>query len=160
MVEGGGFCMSGSIKLTVDLVPSSSWGANLRKELPKATWDTLRRAQYAKASHVCEICGGRGPRHPVECHEIWEYEDDTGVQMLKGLIALCPDCHSVKHLGFAFVCGRGKQATAHLMKVNGWGPQEAAAYVKVAFAIHAERSSHPWTLDLEWLRTVGVEPPV
>ena len=74
--------------LTVELVPRGQWGANLRSELPKKDWDRLRREQYKKAGYVCEICGGKGSRHPVECHEIWHYDEDTNTQRLDGLIAL------------------------------------------------------------------------
>lgn len=145
--------------LTVELVPSTAWGANLRSELPKKDWDKLRKAQYANAGNRCEICGGKGRKHPVECHEIWDYNDKTHVQTLTGLIALCPPCHRVKHLGFAFVKGRGQEAIAHLMKVNGWSPEDTQHYVEAVFEEHARRSKHRWTLDLEWLRSVGVDPP-
>tara|TARA_Y100000310_G_scaffold194428_2_gene194410 strand:+ start:5346 stop:5843 length:498 start_codon:yes stop_codon:yes gene_type:complete len=145
--------------LTVELVPSTSWGNNLRSRLSKNDWDKLRRAQYAKAGNRCEVCDGRGPRHPVECHEIWSYDDVRCVQTLDGLIALCPDCHKVKHLGFAFVKGKGEQALRHLSRVNDWGEAETVAYADAAFAQHAARSAQQWTLDLEWLRTVGVDPP-
>ena len=36
-------------KLTFQLVPSGCWYANLRSVLPKAEWDRLRRATYARA---------------------------------------------------------------------------------------------------------------
>ena len=84
------------MKLTVELVPRSLWGINLRSELPKSKWDKLRKATYKKANFVCEICGGVGRKWPVECHEIWHYDDENKVQRLDGLIALCPPCHQVK----------------------------------------------------------------
>jgi len=54
-----------------------------------------------KAENLCETCGGCGPQYPVECHEIWNYDDTRLIQKLDGLIALCPDCHEVKHIGLA-----------------------------------------------------------
>jgi hypothetical protein len=145
--------------LTVELVPSSAWGNNLRSKLPKKDWDKIRRAQYQSASNCCEICGGKGHRHPLECHEIWAYDDVGHVQKLEGLIALCPPCHRVKHLGFAFTQGKGDEAIHHMMRVNGWDRRRVAEYVRAAFETHAERSTYRWDLDLEWLRTVGVEVP-
>lgn len=94
------------MKLEIELVPSSSWGNNLRDEanLSRGDWDTLRRGCYERAGHKCEICGGvswrtyGGKRKKiVECHEIWSYEG--GVQRLEGLVALCSKCHRVKHIG-------------------------------------------------------------
>ena len=77
------------MKLTIELVPSTSWGNNLRSEanLSKDRWDTLRRQSYRKAGYRCEICSEKGPTHPVECHEIWHYDDETKTQTLKGLIS-------------------------------------------------------------------------
>lgn len=147
------------MKLTVELVPATSWGDNLRSRLSTQDWDKLRKEQYRKAGYVCEICGGKGPKHPVECHEVWSYDDERHVQKLERLIALCPNCHKVKHLGFAFATGKGPAAVRHLMTVNGWGRAEANRYVEAAFELHSKRSAFPWTLDLEWLQTVGVTPP-
>ena len=138
-------------RLTIELVPRGQWGANLRSELPKAQWDRLRKATYAAAGYCCEICGGRGPKWPVECHERWEYDDDTKVQKLVGLIALCPSCHRVKLIGRSMSIGHGDEAVRHLMKVNGWSASDANHYIQAAFETWSKRSREDWTLDLAWL---------
>ena len=107
-------------RLTVELVPSTCWWSNVRSHVAPAVWERLRRATAAAAGNRCEICGGRGRRHPVECHEVWDYDDTTRVQRLVRLIALCPACHEVKHLGLAAKRGRHGAALAHLARVNGW----------------------------------------
>lgn len=145
--------------LTVELVPSSSWGDNLRSRLKQSAWDRLRRASYKAAGHRCEICGGKGRRHPVECHEVWVYNDTTHVQTLERLISLCPSCHEVKHLGLAELRGRQDIALRHLAKVNGWTPTEALRHVTEAFEVWQRRSRHTWTLDLSWLAEQGEEIP-
>lgn len=38
---------------------------------------------------------------PVECHEVWDYDDDRKIQRLERRVALCPACHEVKHAGLA-----------------------------------------------------------
>lgn len=63
------------MKLSVELVPSTSWFKNLRSMLAPEEWDRLRRKTYREADYRCEICDGQGPDHPVECHEIWHYDD-------------------------------------------------------------------------------------
>jgi len=87
------------IRLGVELVPQPLWGTSIARRYPRQ-WAKLRRGCYRAAGYRCEICGGRGLRHPVEAHERWRYDDDgdRGVQTLDGLIALCPDCHATKHL--------------------------------------------------------------
>ena len=139
------------MKLTVDLVPASQWGDNLRSRLPKKEWDRLRRACYEAAGHKCEVCGGKGRKWPVEAHERWEYDDQARVQRLVGLIALCPSCHEVKHIGRAFAVGRGARAMKHLCKVNGWSEQECAKYLDAARAEWEERSRHEWALDISFV---------
>jgi hypothetical protein len=139
-------------RLTVELVPKTSWYNNVRALTDELGWDRIRRQVYRQADYRCEICGGKGPEHPVECHEVWRYDDHTHVQMLVRMIALCPACHQVKHIGFANVKGKGAQARAHLARVNGWTLEQADAYINEAFQVWAQRSGGPWTLDLEGLR--------
>ena len=139
--------------LTVELVPSTCWYTNVRSHVPQAEWDALRRAVYRRAKNRCEICGGRGKTHPVECHEVWHYDDMARVQRLTGFAALCPDCHQVKHIGLANVQGKSAQAISHLAKVNGWSAHETRAYVTEAFELWARRSEHEWRLDLSLLET-------
>lgn len=139
------------MKLTIELVPQTTWGDNLRSRLPPGKWDQLRKASYAAAGFRCEVCSGVGKTHPVECHEIWEYDDEKHVQYLLGLTSLCPTCHEVKHFGRARVIGRERQALEHLMGVNGWSREVALAHVDAAFKTWRERSKYSWTLDLSKL---------
>lgn len=137
------------MKLTIELIPRSSWDVNLRSYLTKSQWDKVRRKCYQDAGYRCEICNGVGKKHPVECHERWEFEN--GQVKLLGLIALCPSCHEVKHIGRADAVGRGPQALSHLMKVNGLTKSEAMGYVRHAFRIWQDRSKRQWELNIDYL---------
>lgn len=143
----------GTPKLVIELVPSTAWGDNLRSILTPKMWDTLRKRTYRKAKYKCEVCYGKGPKWPVECHEIWHYDDATHIQTLNGLIALCPDCHSVKHMGFAHLQGRGDVARAHLAKTNEWSQSTASQYIGLVFKQWEARSQYTWDLNLDWLGT-------
>ena len=138
-------------KLTIELVPSGQWEDNLRSHLSPAKWNALRTCCYQRALHRCEVCNGVGHKHPVECHEIWDYNDETRVQKLLGLIALCPQCHQVKHIGLAAIKGKFAQAIGQLMKVNSWPLDLAEAYAIRQFEIHQIRSTFAWSIDLSWL---------
>ena len=138
-------------RLTVELVPSTSHFQNLRSLLSQSDWNRLRRQTYRKAGYRCEICGGRGPRHPVECHEIWDYDDARFIQTLTGLIALCPACHQVKHIGLAAIRGKLPQAVGHLARVNDWDADTCQWYIQRAFNEHRRRSQFAWTLDVSIL---------
>ena len=143
-------------KLTVELVPKTAWFSNLRSHVDEATWNKLKKETALKANNKCEICGGRGPKWPVECHEIWNYNDEKHEQKLEGLIALCPSCHEVKHIGLASVKGRREKAEKHLAKVNGWTIEDARHYIEYSFEIWTRRSNHEWKLDLSWAEKQGV----
>lgn len=139
-------------KLTIELVPATCWFSNVRSELPKKEWDRLRKESYAAANYKCEICEGsglkQGYKHPLECHEIWEYDDEKLIQTLKGLISLCPQCHQVKHMGRTTIIGKQPEAFKQLESVNGWSHKEVVDYVAEAFIIHRWRSNFDWKLNV------------
>ena len=146
-----GYLTRMSTLLTVELVPSPLWELNLRSLIPAEQWGQFRHAAYQAAGYRCQICDGIGPAHPVECHELWEYDDERGVQKLVGLIALCPACHEVKHAGLAKIRGRSDKVLARLMAINDWSAQQARDHLAQAFATHSRRSKEVWTQDLSWL---------
>jgi hypothetical protein len=143
--------MSSELKLVPDLVPRSSFFKNLRSLLKSSEWDTVRRAIYQKAGVKCEICGTKGG---LDCHEVWEYDEASGIQTLTGLIALCVKCHEVKHVGLAQVRGRLEHAISHMQKVNGIDRLEAEKIIEKAFKTWKRRSSLSWKLDVTRLETL------
>lgn len=143
-------------KLTIQLVPSSSWFDNVRSAVTKSQWDNIRKQVYQQANYKCEICGDVGTKHPVECHEIWNYDDIKLIQKLIGMIALCPNCHMVKHIGFAEIQGKLNKAILHLKKVNKISKKEAEEYVTASFALWAKRSCHQWQVDLSYLSKYNI----
>ena len=142
-------------KLFVELIPTTCHYSNVRTTVKPAEWDKIRFISYEAANHKCEICGeigkNQGYKHNVECHEIWEYDDENKIQKLKGLISLCPICHQVKHIGRAIAMGRHKDAYSQLMKVNKWTLQEVEQHVLASFELHKERSKYEWDLELSIL---------
>lgn len=137
--------------LLVDLVPNSAWFSNLRSEVTKSEWELVKKATFEPASHRCQACGGKGRKHPVECHERWHYDAATKVQTLIGTIALCPSCHEATHFGLARVRGRDDEALQHLMHVNGWTESAARQHVRDAMDTWKRRSEIKWRLDARWL---------
>ncbi len=143
--------------LTIELVPQSCWYSNVRSHVTPEEWEGLKRITFKRAGYVCEICGGRGPRWPVEAHESWVYDDGRHIQKLVGLVALCPDCHEVKHMGLANVRGRREAATGHLAKVNNWSLETSQVYVEECFKVWMQRSEFQWELDISYLKMYGIE---
>jgi len=142
--------------LSIELIPSNSFGNNLRSLLRGCTWDRLRKDCYEKAGHVCEICGQtgkqQGRKHNVECHEIWAYNDSERLQTLAGLQALCPLCHQCKHIGRSLSVGAGRPTVSHLATTNGMTLQETEDYINESLVEHTLRShGDAWVLDLSFL---------
>ena len=112
-----------------------------------------------RADYTCEVCGAtedRIARRWLEAHERWHFDERTGVQSLRRLIALCSPCHLVTHFGYANVQGRTDDALAHLRKVNGLTLAEALAHVHAAEDVWIRRSGRVWELDLGILTDVGI----
>ncbi|MCA1592060.1 MAG: HNH endonuclease [Acidobacteria bacterium] len=142
--------------LTIELIPQTSWYKNVRSQVSNEEWERLKKLTASRAGHRCEICGGRGSKWPVECHEIFSYDDEAHVQRLVKLVALCPACHEVKHIGLAGVRGRRAAAIAHLARVNGWSNADAELYAEGCFEQWHRRSRHAWKLDLSYLEQFGI----
>lgn len=133
--------------LIPELIPRSSWFNNLRALLSQAEWDIIRKQRYRAADYRCEICGGKGEKWPVEAHERWRFDDEKQVQYLDGLIALCPMCHKVKHIGLAEMRGYYPAAKAWMAKVNNWPIDVCEVAIRGAFRQWDERSMIRWTVD-------------
>ena len=143
--------------LTIELVPKTAWYKNVRSNVTKEEWEKLKKITFSRAGYRCEICDGRGSRWPVECHEIFVYDDEHHIQKLERLMALCPTCHEVKHIGLAGLRGRESSAKAHLAKVNNWSIEDAEIYIEGCFELWHRRSCHEWKLDLSYLGQFGIK---
>lgn len=142
--------MAKDLKLTIELVPQTSWYSNLRKVLPQSEWDKIRKKAYADCGYKCGICGATGK---LNCHEIWEYDEQHRSQKLVGFIALCDLCHHVKHIGLAGILAQqGKLdyelVVKHFMAVNGCDRETFEEHKHEAFHQWQERSQHEWDIDL------------
>lgn len=142
-------------KLEIELVPETCWYSNVRSEVSKSMWDKLRKECYRRANYKCEICESTGLKQgfkwPVECHEIWQYDDIKKHQKLIGLISLCPHCHKVKHPGLASMKGETHIVIAQLMSVNNINKLEAIKYLNESFKIFEQRSNFKWTSDISYI---------
>lgn len=141
--------------LTIELVPRTAWGKNVRALVSADEWRRLRALTLERADFQCEICGAHDEKRSgahLECHELWHYDDARRVQTLVRLVSLCRACHEVKHIGLAGVRGRQSQALRHLAGVNRWSLEDARHYLEASFELYHRRSQHEWTLDLDYLK--------
>lgn len=149
-------------KLSIELVPKTAFYSNVRAKVSKEKWDQIRKKCYSLAQNKCQVCGDtgykQGAKHPVECHEIWQYDEMTQTQKLKGFIALCPLCHTVKHFGYAQLNGKEDIAKQHLAKVNGWNMREVSEYIGECWGMWQHRNKIDWKLDISFMDVFLDEP--
>jgi hypothetical protein len=144
--------------LSVELVPEPCWWSNLRSNLPRQDWETLRRIVITAAGGDCEVCGVR-PRRSPHAHERWIYDEERHVQTLAHLVCLCQDCHESIHVGYANKNGRFEEATAHLMEINGWSKTELNAHLNEHYDAWERRNKISWKLDIDYIKLLGVRVP-
>jgi hypothetical protein len=121
--------------------------------LPKDDWDILRTDCYMRANYVCEICGGIGKKHPVEAHEEWEFNLKKRTQKLVKILALCPDCHLVKHIGRAEILGKFNKALKHFCKVNKIKRSEGEYILRESFNDQMQLMGTSFKIDIELAKT-------
>ncbi len=142
--------MNKELNLSIELVPQTIWYSSLRNKIQKEEWDKIRKKSYADSGHKCTICKSEGR---LNCHEIWEYDDKKHIQKLKGFIALCDNCHMIKHFGFASIqANKGlldmEKLIEHFMKVNNIDRKTFDKHHEESFQVWKERSRHKWEQDL------------
>lgn len=143
-------------KLNFELVPDGCWYSNLRTILSKRQWDFLRQEAKDRAGGKCMICGVKAKR--LEAHERWSYDQNKKVQKLEDIIAVCPDCHHVIHIGRTQLKGDEERAEKHFMKVNECSYAEYRAALGEANEIHKRLNAvSEWNLDLSYLRKYILE---
>lgn len=146
-----------TLKLQIELVPRSCWFSNTRSNLKSSYWDRIRKYHYTKANNCCEICGGKGKKHPVECHEVWLYNEKTFTQKLGYFQAICPLCHEVKHIGLAGILGNGLRAFNRFKRINKLDKKTAKNIIDAVFKQWRIRSQYKWKLDIERLKKYGID---
>ena len=136
------------LRLSIELIPTTTVGINLRSELTPTQWDTLRRKVYSRANYCCEACDADNIE--VHCHEVWSWNDKKHIQKLIGLRCLCWECHRTTHLSDPGIGGDLK-TLKHFARVNGVTIFEANRIVRKAYKQVMERSKREWKLDTSWL---------
>ena len=158
--------MSAEPRLTVELIPTTLHGKNPRTAMGKAMWERQRKQVCEAAANRCEIRGGVGKHHPVDIHERYEHDETSRppCQRIVGLIALCPDCHAVKHLARTQLVAREQgdptiyeNALRHLARVNEWDAQHMRDYLaEVPSEFRRHEALGAWTQDFSPL--LGTDP--
>ena len=146
------------MKLEVELIPRPCWNKNLRKLLKANRWNQISKSVREAANHKCEICNAECEK--LEAHKQWAYDDENHVQSLKRVIAVCPDCHHVIHLGATQKRLGFKaymEALEHYKKVNNYDDKKVKEEIEKASALYRKRSEFTdWSFNEESFEKNGI----
>lgn len=134
------------LKLLPVLIPRPLWGINAHDLVERDCWEKIRRDTFLRDKKRCVICGKQGP---LECHEVFTFDDANGIATLARLESRCSTCHACNHLGRLYKRNPPgfKQALVYLAKINKMQPQEVIDLVKDAFKLHKART-RPWEMKV------------
>ena len=139
-------------KLKIDLIPESSWCKNLRNHIGQTKWNKIGIESCERVKGLCEICGATETRR-LDCHEIFEYDEETKIQKLTGFMSLCRKCHQVIH--FENTRLRATEGNfelepfiEHFMKVNNCDRKTFDEHRTKALDIWRKRNKVEWSVDL------------
>ena len=142
------------LKLSIELVPSSCWGSNLKAKLKQSDWDKIRKAAYAKEDMHCHICGDECTR--LNAHETWEFNEETHTQKLIDIIAVCGPCHNTIHFGRSINIGYAEEAKEQYLKVNDCDESVLERELEQAKLDFLRRSKiNDWKLDVSFVESQG-----
>ena len=142
------------------MVPKTLWNVNLRYLLTDKKWQEVRRSEFNRIGksedgfYRCEICTAK--KTTLDCHEIWEYNDEEVIQTLTGLIMLCKKCHLIKHIGFATkLCNEGRMSMGalvnHFSLINVVHKSVFEKHFEEEYAKWTERSEKQWKQNLDYI---------
>ena len=85
-------------------IPKPLHGIAPRLICGEVWWTNQRFDAYERAGFRCQACGAakaevKGERKRLEAHERYDYDYVKGQLTFKGIVALCPFCHSFIHSG-------------------------------------------------------------
>ena len=133
-------------KLRPHLVPKPLWGKSAANLLKRADWERIRREALQAARHACQVCSDAESASGLNCHELWDYDDEHGTATLVGLRIQCRNCDSAVHMGRAVRRGFSDTAIAQLVKVNGISPREAKTLYRSAMDEWKRRNKKHWRI--------------
>ena len=137
------------IKLTIELIPQSTWGKNCRSMLTTNQWNYLKKQIVSAADNVCQIC--KGEDITLDCHEEWGYNYHKRIQYLKSLKAICKLCHYAKHFGRTKVVESQEVFNltySHILRVNKMTPAQFVDYMIDIETEQGIRTQVNWTVNI------------
>jgi hypothetical protein len=138
------------MRLSPQLVPKPLWRISGAQQLTRAAWEQIRQDEIHRADNRCEVChkSPQGKGDYLICHEVWDYEDQTGRATLTRFEIHCRACDLVTHMGRAKAHGYFEAALERLSHINNLTEEEARQVFDGAMALWRERNKVNWQVTV------------
>ena len=149
----------GGNELFVDMIPKTSWFSNVRSLIHPSDWDRVRNHIYNRVNHICECCNNntKETHTRLDAHERWSFDNETKIQKLVRLVALCEFCHQTTHFGLAGIQGKTEEAKTHLNNVRLFTEDECGQHLTNASKLFKERCKVKWEIDITIITSNGIK---
>ncbi|MBX0358491.1 hypothetical protein [Halobacillus sp. Nhm2S1] len=151
------------LKLTIEIrKPSYAQHRTVRGSIPRTLWNRVRDHVLKENNDQCQICG-RQDEKKLHAHEVWDYDEDKFLLILKEIQPLCRSCHDLKHIHHVGHRGNGNKTSndvmrnlkKHFMKVNGCTEKDFVRHYRNQLAkssLEPEKRSMEDLIELRNLR--------
>src|SRR5579885_1150328 len=148
-------------RIAIETTPETTWGLSLYNLTAPEDWRRIRKTVLKASFYHCQAC--RAPSRWLQCDEQWSWNEETGVQTLIGLRALCRQCHLCKHIGLAKGLARqGKinldDLIGHYCRVNNCDRAAFDTDDEQAALHYERRAAVKWSVDFgAWRDSLSME---
>lgn len=85
-------------RLTIEIrKPSYAQNKTVRDSIPRSLWNSVRYHVLKKSDFKCQTCDFHD-EEKLHAHEVWEYDEEKFLLILKDIQSLCWSCHDLKHI--------------------------------------------------------------
>ncbi|MBA2175992.1 hypothetical protein H0266_13935 [Halobacillus locisalis] len=103
-------------RLTIEIgKPSYAQYNTVREAIPRSLWNAVRNHVHERSGHMCEICGKHDPDN-LHAHEVWDYDEEAFLLILKEIQSLCKSCHDLKHFHHAVLRIKDRKVRDRVMR--------------------------------------------
>ena len=152
------------MRIHFQVIPVKCVGRNLHSHniIKAEKWQEISKEVRLRTRGICECCGRKFDTNELSAHEVWEFDEERGIQRLLCIIGICDKCHRTIHYQYhfsnnkleprdAFIC------KAHYMDLSGWDENGFEMALDIALKRYRilNQREEDWKLDISLILATG-----